>query len=88
MSRSTKRPYLHYVSFDPKTQRKFRDLSRRLIRRKGKSAIKECMKEHDLESVDYVYHEGTSVKDGFDEWCLPSDGHQVYVKSEKKRLRK
>lgn len=88
MSRSTKRPYLHYAGFKHKAQRAFRNLSRRLIRRKGKSAIKECMKEHDLESADYVYREGTSFKDGFNEWALPSDGHQVYVKSEKKRLRK
>lgn len=87
MSRSTKRPYLHLVGFKHKTQRAFRDLSRRLIRRKGKSAIKDCMGEHDLENADYVYQEGTSFKDGFDEWCLPSDGHQVYAKG-KKELKK
>lgn len=87
MSRSTKRPYLHFAGSKNKTQKAFRNLSRRLIRRKGKSAVKECMGEHDLESVDYVYYEGTSVKDGFDEWTLPSDGHQVYVKG-KKELRK
>ena len=41
------------------------------------------MSEHDLENADYVYQKGTSFKDGFDEWCLPSDGHQKYVKGEK-----
>lgn len=48
MSRSTKRPYLHCVGFKHKYQRVFRDLSRRLIRRKGKSALKDCMSEHDF----------------------------------------
>lgn len=87
MSRSTKRPYLHFAGFKNKTQKAFRNWSRRLIRRKGKSDVKNCILEHDLESADYVYREGTSFKDGFNEWALPSDGHQVYVKG-KKELRK
>lgn len=78
MSRSTKKPYIHYTSFDPKTQRAFRNLSRRLIRRKGKLSVKACMSARDLEDVEDVYHKGTSFKDGYDEWALPSDGHQHY----------
>ena len=37
------------------------------------------MTEPDIEGADYVYRAGTSFKDGFDEWTLPSDGHQVYL---------
>ena len=78
MSNSTKKPYHHYVCFDNKTQRFYRNKSRRVIRRKGEIALKRCLTEPDLESADYVYLAGTSFKDGFDEWALPSDGHQVY----------
>lgn len=80
MSNSTKKPYYHFVCFDPKNQKFFRNKSRRLIRRKGKLALKLCLTEHDIENADYVYHIGTSFKDGFDEWILPSDGHQVYFR--------
>ena len=80
MSNSIKRPYHHYVCFDNKTQRFFRDKSRRTIRRKSKIALRRCLTEPDIESADYVYRAGTSVKDGFDEWTLPSDGHQVYLR--------
>ena len=79
MSNSTRRPYYHYVCFDHKAQRFLRNKSRRTIRRKGKSALKRCLTEPDIESADYVYLAGTSFKDGFDEWTLPSDGHQVYL---------
>lgn len=80
MSRSTKKPYIHYASFDPKTQRAFRNLSRRLIRRKGRQCIKDCMKVRDLEDAEDIYHKGTSFKDGYDEYRLPSDGHQHYYR--------
>ena len=80
MSNSTKKPYHHYVCFDNKTQRFFRDKSRRSIRRKGKSALQCCLAETDIENADYVYQAGTSFKDGLDEWTLPSDGHQVYLR--------
>lgn len=79
MSNSTRKPYYHYASFDNKTQRFFRNKSRRSIRRKGKSALQYCLTETDIESADYAYLAGTSFKDGFDEWTLPSDGHQVYL---------
>ena len=79
MSNSTKKPYYHYVCFDNKTQRFFRNKSRRTIRRKGKSALKRCLTEPDIENADYVYRAGTSFKDGLDEWTFPSDGHQVYL---------
>ena len=80
MSNSIKKPYHHYVCFDNKTQRFFRNKSRRTIRRKGKIALRCCLTELDTESIDYVYRDGTSFKDGFDEWTLPSDGHQVYLR--------
>lgn len=80
VSNSTKKPYYHFVCFSPKTQRFFRNKSRRLIRRKGKRALKSCLTEQDLEGADYVYLVGTSFKDGYDEWTLPSDGHQVYLR--------
>ena len=80
MSNSTKKPYHHYVCFDNKTQRFFRDKSRRTIRRKSKIALRRCLTDLDIESADYVYRAGTSFKDGFDEWTLPSDGHQVYLR--------
>ena len=80
MSNSTKKPYYHYVCFDHKAQRFLRDKSRRTIRRKSKIALRRCLTEPDIESADYVYRAGTSVKDGFDEWTLPSDGHQVYLR--------
>ena len=80
MSNSIKRPYYHYVCFDNKTQRFYRNKSRRTIRRKSKIALRRCLTEPDIESADYVYRAGTSVKDGFDEWTLPSDGHQVYLR--------
>lgn len=79
MSNSTRKPYYHYVCFDNKAQRFFRNKSRRSIRRKGKSALQCCLTEVDIEDADYVYRAGTSFKDGFDEWTLPSDGHQVYL---------
>ena len=80
MSNSIKKPYHHYVCFDNKTQRFYRNKSRRTIRRKSKIALKCCLAELDIESADYVYRAGTSFKDGFDEWTLPSDGHQVYLR--------
>ena len=80
MSNSTKKPYYHYVCFDHKAQRFLRDKSRRTIRRKSKIALRRCLTEPDIDSVDYVYRAGTSFKDGFDEWTLPSDGHQVYLR--------
>lgn len=80
MSNSIKKPYYHYASFDNKTQRFFRDKSRRTIRRKRKIALRRCLTEPDIDSADYVYQAGTSFKDGFDEWTLPSDGHQVYLR--------
>ena len=80
MSNSTKKPYYHYVCFDHKAQRFLRDKSRRTIRRKSKIALRRCLTEPDIDSVDYVYQAGTSFKDGFDEWTLPSDGHQVYLR--------
>ena len=80
MSNSTKKPYHHYVTFDNKAQRFFRDKSRRTIRRKSKIALRRCLADLDIESADYVYRAGTSFKDGFDEWTLPSDGHQVYLR--------
>ena len=80
MSNSTKKPYYHYVCFDHKAQRFFRDKSRRTIRRKRKIALRRCLAEPDIDSADYVYQAGTSFKDGFDEWTLPSDGHQVYLR--------
>lgn len=80
MSNSIKRPYHHYVCFDNKTQRFYRNKSRRTIRRKGKIALRCCLADPDIENADYVYRAGTSFKDGFDEWTLPSDGHQVYLR--------
>ena len=80
MSNSTKKPYYHYVCFDNKAQRFLRDKSRRTIRRKRKIALRRCLAEPDIDSADYVYQAGTSFKDGFDEWTLPSDGHQVYLR--------
>ena len=80
MSNSTKKPYHHYVCFDNKTQRFYRNKSRRTIRRKGKIALRCYLTDPDIESADYVYRAGTSFKDGFDEWTLPSDGHQVYLR--------
>ena len=80
MSNSTKKPYHHYVCFDNKAQRFLRDKSRRTIRRKRKIALRRCLAEPDIDSADYVYQAGTSFKDGFDEWTLPSDGHQVYLR--------
>ena len=80
MSNSTKKPYYHYVCFDHKAQRFLRDKSRRTIRRKRKIALRRCLAEPDIDSADYVYQAGTSFKDGFDEWTLPSDGHQVYLR--------
>ena len=80
MSNSTKKPYHHYVCFDNKAQRFLRDKSRRTIRRKRKIALRRCLTEPDIDSADYVYQAGTSFKDGFDEWTLPSDGHQVYLR--------
>ena len=80
MSNSTKKPYYHYVCFDHKAQRFLRDKSRRTIRRKRKIALRRCLTEPDIDSADYVYQAGTSFKDGFDEWTLPSDGHQVYLR--------
>ena len=80
MSNSIKKPYHHYVTFDNKAQRFFRDKSRRTIRRKSKIALRRCLTELDTENIDYVYRAGTSFKDGFDEWTLPSDGHQVYLR--------
>ena len=80
MSNSTKKPYYHYVCFDHKAQRFLRDKSRRTIRRKRKIALRRCLAEPDIDSADYVYQAGTSFKDGFHEWTLPSDGHQVYLR--------
>ena len=80
MSNSTKKPYHHYVCFDNKTQRFYRNKSRRTIRRKSRIALRRCLTEPDIDSADYVYRAGTSFKDGFDEWTLPSDGHQVYLR--------
>ena len=80
MSNSTKKPYYHYVCFDHKAQRFLRDKSRRTIRRKRKIALRRCLAEPDIDSADYVYQAGTSFKDGFDEWTLPSDGRQVYLR--------
>ena len=80
MSNSAKKPYYHYVCFDHKAQRFLRDKSRRTIRRKRKIALRRCLTEPDIDSADYVYQAGTSFKDGFDEWTLPSDGHQVYLR--------
>ena len=80
MSNSTKKPYHHYVCFDNKTQRFYRDKSRRTIRRKSKIALRRCLTDPNIDSADYVYRAGTSFKDGFDEWTFPSDGHQVYLR--------
>ena len=80
MSNSTKKPYYHYVCFDHKAQRFLRDKSRRTIRRKRKMALRRCLAEPDIHSADYIYRAGTSFKDGFDEWTLPSDGHEVYLR--------
>ena len=80
MSNSIKKPYYHYVCFDHKAQRFLRDKSRRTIRRKRKIALRRCLTDPDIESADYVYLAGTSFKDGFDEWTLPSDGHQAYLR--------
>ena len=80
MSNSTRKPYYHYVCFDNKVQRFFRNKSRRTIRRKSKIALRRCLTDPDIESADYVYLAGTSFKDGFDEWTLPSDGHQAYLR--------
>lgn len=80
MSNSIKKPYYHHVCFDHKAQRFLRDKSRRTIRRKSKIALRRCLTEPDIDSADYVYRAGTSFKDGFDEWTLPSDGHQVYLR--------
>ena len=80
MSNSIKRPYHHYVCFDNKTQRFYRNKSRRTIRRKSKIALRCCLTDPDIENADYVYQAGTSFKDGFDEWTLPSDGHQAYLR--------
>ena len=80
MSNSTKKPYHHYVCFNNKTQRFYRNKSRRVIRRKKEIALKRCLTEPDIESADYVYLAGASFKDGFDEWTLPSDGHQAYLR--------
>ena len=80
MSNSTKKPYHHYVIFDNKTQRFYRNKSRRTIRRKSRIALRRCLTDPDIESADYVYLAGTSFKDGFDEWTLPSDGHQVCLR--------
>ena len=80
MSNSTRKPYRHYACFDNKTQRFYRNKSRRTIRRKSKIALRCCLTDPDIESADYVYRAGTSFKDGFDEWTLPSDGHQVYLR--------
>ena len=80
MSNSTKKPYHHYVCFDHKAQRFYRNKSRRTIRRKSKIALRCCLTDPDIENADYVYRAGTSFKDGFDEWTLPSDGHQVYLR--------
>ena len=80
MSNSIKKPYHHYVCFDNKAQRFYRNKSRRTIRRKGKIALRCCLTEPDIESADYVYRAGTSFKDGLDEWTLPSNGHQVYLR--------
>lgn len=73
MSRSTKRPYAHMVSFNPKYQRWIRNLSRKLIRRKSKRNVRALIDNPDLPYV------GTSFKDGIDEWCFASDGHQSYI---------
>ena len=80
MSNSTKKPYHHYVTFDNKAQRFFRDKSRRTIRRKSKIALRRCLADPDIESADYVYRAGTSFKDGFDEWTPRAHGHQVYLR--------
>ena len=80
MSNSIKKPYHHYVCFYNKTQRFFRNKSRRTIRRKSRIALRRCLTDPDIENADYVYLAGTSFKDGFDEWTLPSDGHQVYLR--------
>ena len=80
MSNSIKKPYHHYVCFDNKTQRFFRNKSRRTIRRKSRIALRRCLTDPDIENADYVYLAGTSFKDGFDEWTLPSVGHQVYLR--------
>ena len=50
------------------------------MRGKNKIALSRCLTDPDIEDADYVYRAGTSVKDGFDEWTLPSDGHQVYLR--------
>ena len=47
---------------------------------KSKIALRRCLTDPDIENADYVYRAGTSSKDGFDEWTLPSDGHQVYLR--------
>ena len=80
MSNSTRKPYRHYACFDNKTQRFYRNKSRRTIRRKSKIALRRYLTDSDIDDADYVYRAGTSFKDGFDEWTLPSDGHQVYLR--------
>ena len=80
MSNSTKKPYYHYVCFDHEGRRFFGDKSRGTIGRRSKIALRRCLTDPDIESADYVYRAGTSFKDGFDEWTLPSDGHQVYLR--------
>jgi len=73
MSRSTKKPYAHMVGFKHKNQRRIRDLSRKLIRIKSKRNVRALIDNPDLPYV------GTSFKDGIDEWCFASDGHQSYI---------
>lgn len=76
MSRSTRKPFYNYVSFRNKSQKEIRKLSRRLIRRKSNRNVKALL--HDSE----LPYEGVSFKEGYDEWCFPSDGHQRYLKEE------
>lgn len=74
MSRSYRKPYDNYVKHNNKAQKADRNRSRKLIRLKSKRNVKALMLDPDTP------YEGISFKDGYDEWCFPSDGHQRYVK--------
>lgn len=73
MSRSRRKPYSNIVAFSHKAQRKMRNKSRRLIRLKSKKNVRALSLDPDTP------YEGISFKDGYNEWSLPSDGHQKYL---------
>lgn len=73
MSRSYRKPYDAVTKYSNKTQKAFRNISRKLIRSKSKRNVKALVDNPDLP------YEGVSFKDGIDEWGFPSDGHQRYI---------